>query len=175
MPSSVGSFENYVPNNRFWIEIDEDTNARFTECYGLGVSIKKDIYFEGGLNDQQRILPGHAEFSNITLKRGTTDCPAFYEWLGAGFEGTRGINIRSNANIALFNQAGDIMISWTLIGSIPIEWKISPLQADGNSVAIEELTIAIEGLKIGKTSTADERSERGSLGFFGFSTWRASE
>ena len=173
MPSSVGSVENYVLNNRFWIEIDEDTNARFSECYGLGVSIKKDIYFEGGLNDQQRILLGHAEFSDITLKRGITDSPTFFEWLGAGFEMK---STRSNANIALFNQAGEVMISWTLIGSIPIAWKISPLQADGNSVAIEELTVAIESLQIGKTSVgATMPVERDEPGFYGYSGWEQKQ
>ncbi|MDZ4877432.1 MAG: hypothetical protein CLLPBCKN_006867 [Chroococcidiopsis cubana SAG 39.79] len=169
MPPSVGSFENYVTTNRFWIEIDNDTKARFSECHGLGVSIKKDIYFEGGLNDQQRVFLGHAEFSNITLKRGTTDCPAFFEWLGAAFERK---NTRSDANIALFNQAGEVMISWTLIGSAPIDWKIAPLQADGNSVVIEELIIAIEGLKIGKTSTGAMSGERNPLGFYGYSGWK---
>lgn len=170
--SPVGSYDNYVTVNHFWIEIDKDTTCRFSECHGLGVKIQKDTYFEGGLNDQQRVFLGHAEFSDITLKRGLTDSPTFFQWLGAGFEYR---NTRSDVNIALFNQAGEIMISWDFIGGIPIAWKISPLQAKGESVAIEELTIAIEGLKIGKTSTADERSERGSLGFFGFSTWRASE
>jgi hypothetical protein len=42
------------------------------------------------------------------------------------------------------------MMSWTLIGAVPIAWKTPAMQADGNAVAIEELTLAYEGLKVGK-------------------------
>jgi phage tail-like protein len=59
-------------------------------------------------------------------------------------------NLRRNVNIILFNQAGETMMSWTLIGAIPIAWKTPALQADGNAVAIEELTLAYEGLKVSK-------------------------
>ena len=179
--TTIDSFTNYVPTNRFYVEIDKATVACFSECSGIGVQIKKDTYFEGGVNDQQRIFLGHAEFADVTLKRGITDNPAFFQWLGEVFseastKASKGTTIRSkrrNVNIVLYNQAGDIMLSWTLIGSIPIAWKTSRLQADGNSVAIEELTVAIEGLKIGQDSTGGGLADpRDSNGFIAYSDWQ---
>lgn len=161
---------NYVLNYRFWLEIGGVVFSRFSECHGLGVKIKKDVYFEGGLNDQQRIFLGHAEFSDITLKRGITDNDNFSAWLGAKFAQK---HTRTAANLVLYNQAGMVMMSWHLIGSIPTEWKVAPLQADGKSVAIEELVLAIEGLQIAKTFEGSTPLPQGrdSSGFYGASIW----
>jgi phage tail-like protein len=142
---------NYVTTNRFYVEIDGSIAASFTECGGLSVQIKKNVYFEGGVNDQQRIYLGHAEFADVTLKRGITDHFGFLNWITRIFnENSGNEQLRRNVNILLFNQAGETMMSWTLIGAIPITWKTPALQGDGNAVAIEELTLAYEGLKVSK-------------------------
>ncbi|NJL10698.1 MAG: hypothetical protein HC908_12410 [Calothrix sp. SM1_7_51] len=44
------------------------------------------------------------------------------------------------------------MQAWTLIGAVPVGWKAPALQANADSVAIEELTIAYEGLKITRST-----------------------
>ncbi|MEO0971206.1 MAG: phage tail protein, partial [Cyanobacteria bacterium J06639_18] len=64
---------NYVTTNRFYVEMESNITASFSECSGLGVKIKKENYLEGGVNDQQRVILSHAEFSDVTLKRGVTD------------------------------------------------------------------------------------------------------
>jgi phage tail-like protein len=61
-------------------------------------------------------------------------------------------NQRRNVNILLFNQAGETMQCWTLIGAVPVGWKAPALQANANSAAIEELTLAYEGLKVQKSA-----------------------
>lgn len=155
---------NYVTTNRFYVEIGNMIAASFSECSGLSVQIKKDVYYEGGVNDQQRICLGHAEFADITLKRGITDDSSFWKWLNEIFTANK--PTRRNVNILVFNQAGNIMKSWTLIGAIPISWKSSSLQADGNAVAIEELTLAFEGLNVGKEAGGRNLSQRDKSGYF---------
>ena len=156
---------NYVTTNRFYVEIGGTIAASFTECSGLSVQIKKDVYYEGGVNDQQRICLGHAEFADVTLKRGITDDPTFWKWISELFEQKK--TSRRNVNILVFNQAGETMRSWTLIGAIPIAWKSPTLQADGNAVAIEELTLAFEGLKVGQEGGGGNRvPSRDKSGFF---------
>lgn len=154
---------NYVTTNRFYVEIGGTIAASFTECSGLSVQIKKDVYYEGGVNDQQRIFLGHAEFADVTLKRGVTDDQTFWKWVSEIFETKTS---RRNVNIIVFNQAGETMKSWTLIGAIPIAWKAPALQADGNAVAIEELTLAFEGLKVGKKAGGGNSTTRDGTGFF---------
>jgi phage tail-like protein len=150
---------NYVTSNRFYIEIDSSIAASFTECTGLSVQIKKNVFQEGGVNDQQRIYLGHTEFADVTFKRGVTDHPGFWNWINAVFDEQKKTS-RRNVNILIFNQSGETMMSWTLIGAIPVAWKTPTLQADGKAVAIEELTLAYEGLKVSKSTGGGNSGDR---------------
>lgn len=161
--SNVTHELNYVTSNRFYVEIDKSIAASFSECSGLSVQVKKNVFYEGGVNDQQRIYLGQTEFADVTLKRGITDNQGFWKWISSVFTEK---STRRNVNILVFNQAGETMMSWTLIGAIPIAWKIPGLQADGNAVAIEELTLAYEGLKVGKDKGGGNPTSRMQTGFF---------
>jgi phage tail-like protein len=148
--SSTATHElNYVTANRFYVEMESTISASFSECSGIGVKIKREAYAEGGVNEQQRILLGQAEFSDVTLKRGMTDDLIFWEWANDILCSKP--KKRRNINILLFNQSGDTMQCWTLIGAVPVGWKAPSLQANSTAMAIEELTLAYEGLKINQS------------------------
>ncbi|MBH8575837.1 phage tail protein [Nostocaceae cyanobacterium CENA369] len=156
---------NYVTANRFYVEIENNISACFTECQGLGVTIKTEKFSEGGVNAQQRVLLNQAEFSDVTLKRGITNDLTFWNWINKVLSSAKE---RRNVNILVFNQAGETMQCWTLIGAVPISWKAPSLSADSSTVAIEELTLTYEGLKVDKTRSggASILSGRDSLGYF---------
>lgn len=158
---------NYVTANRFYVEIESNITASFSECSGLGVNIKRESLLEGGVNDQQRIILGQTEFTDVTLKRGLTDDLVFWNWVSQIL--TQSKKERRNVNILTFNQAGETMQCWTLIGAVPVGWKAPALQANSSTVAIEELTLAYEGLKITKSgggSATPLTSGRDKLGYF---------
>lgn len=161
--------KNYVTTNRYYVEIGSSIVACFSECSGLNAEIEKEVYLEGGVNDQQRISLGHTRFSDVTLKRGVTDDSTFSKWFSEIFERQ---TKRRNVNILVFNQAGELMRSWTLVGAIPVAWRTPNLEADGSSVAIEELTLAFEGLKVGKTSGGGDLVTRDASGYFAQTTWQ---
>ncbi len=171
--SAASGAENYVTTNRFYVEIESQITASFTECDGLGVQFKKETLAEGGMNDQQRILLGTPEFSDVKLKRGMSNDPVFWNWLNAIFlPRSAGIPIkqhRRNINILTFNQAGQTQQCWTLIGAVPVGWQSPALQADGSGAAIEELTLAYEGLSVifgGSGGGATILSDRSTSGYF---------
>lgn len=180
MPDSTQKhFLNYVTANRFYVEIESNITASFTECSGLGAKVKRETIFEGGLNYQQRVILGQTEFSDVTLKRGITDDMSFWNWvvqtIGAeqqsNSQSTNSSNgsRRRNINILLFNQAGETMQCWTLIAAVPVGWKAPALQANGNTLAIEELTLAYEGLNVTKSSKGGATylsPQRGQSGFY---------
>ena len=164
--ASHSNAQNYVTANRFYIEIESELKASFSECSGLDVQIDKDVYFEGGVNEQQRIFLKHAKFGDITLKRGITDDLTFWNWINTFLEAQPAE--RRNINILTFNQAGETMQVWTLLAAVPVGWKTPSMQADSTSVAIEELTLAYEGLKVvskpkggGRVSVLGGRSDSG--------------
>lgn len=137
----------YVTANHFYVEMSPDSTivACFTECSGLSAKVNFETYFEGGNNSQQKIFLGHTSFSEITLKRGVTDDLSFWTWF------TATTSRRRNIRILLFNQAGETRQCWSLIGAVPVSWQAPSLQADGTNVAIEELTLAIEGMTVATT------------------------
>lgn len=146
---------NYITANRFYVEIEERSyiSACFNECSGLSAKVNYDTYFEGGVNNQQRIVLGHTQFSEVTLKRGMTNDLVFWGWASRLLTqiAPTDSNVnpqRRNVNILLFNQAGETVQCWTLIGAVPVAWQAPSLQADASTVAIEELTLAYEGLKV---------------------------
>jgi len=137
---------NYILTNRFYVEIGSEIKASFSECSGFGVNMKKETLLEGGVNDQQHILVGHAEFDDVTLKRGMTNDLTFWNWLSETLSSYP--KTRYNLNILMFNQAGETQLQWSLLEAIPVSWKAPALQADSSSVAIEELTLAYEGIEL---------------------------
>lgn len=175
---------NYILSHRFYVEMDGVIRAAFSECSGFGLDVKKEVYLEGGVNDQQRVMLGHAEFQDTVLKRGMTNDPAFWNWMKEILVGksqqsaTQGsssnlVRTRRNINILMMNQAGAIMQVGTLIGAVPISWKAPAFQADSASVAIEELTLTYEGIQLrfqGEETLgaggATTSLTRDSLGFF---------
>ncbi|AKG20502.1 phage tail protein [Calothrix sp. 336/3] len=160
---------NLVTANRFYVGMESTISASFSECQGLGVKVKYETYQEGGVNDQQRIFLGQSEFSEVTLKRGLSDDLVFWQWASQVMKPDKSKAIeRRNINILVFNQAGETMQCWTLIGAVPVGWKAPSLTADSSSVAIEELTLAYEGVKIAKSGTASATSLKGRQnGYFG--------
>ncbi len=137
----------YVTANRFYVEIEQTIKASFSECSGLGAKIAHKPYMEGGVNDQQRILLSQTTFDPVILKRGLSDDVEFWSWIS---ELWKDYKTRRNVHILIFNQAGEQMQCWTLIGAIPVAWKVPTLKADSNTMAIEQLTLAYEGLKVAK-------------------------
>jgi phage tail-like protein len=158
---------NYVTTNRFYVEMENQVTAAFSECSGLDVQVEKEVYQEGGVNHQQRIFLKHAKFGDVTLKRGMTDDPAFWQWISQSL--TAGAARRRNINILVFNQAGETMQVWALIGAVPVGWKTPALKADSNTVALEELVLAYEGLKVirkERSGGAKDNQKRDPKGFF---------
>jgi phage tail-like protein len=107
---------------------------------------------EGGVNEQQRVLLGAAEFSEVTLKRGLSDDMVFWDWISEKLLQRNKVSkikkSRRNINILTFNQAGECMQCWMLIGAVPVSWRAPSSVADSGSAAIEELTLIYEGLQV---------------------------
>jgi phage tail-like protein len=160
---------NYVTSNRFYVEMESSIRASFSECSGLEVKIKNEKKAVGGVSDQQRVLLKETEYSDVTLKRGVTDDQAFWDWVTQVFA-AGGKPKRRNINILVFNQAGETMQVWTLVSAVPVGWKAPAMKADSNTLALEELVLAFESLKVsrsaGGSTDVSTRRDPGSGGAF---------
>jgi phage tail-like protein len=127
----------------FLVEIDGITQAGFQEASGLDSTQDPIEYREG--NDALTVhkLPGLNKYSNITLKWGVTDSVELFEWRKKAVEGKVE---RKNGSIVLRDDAGEEKVRWNFAEAWPTAWKGPGLNATGNAVAVEELTLAHEGL-----------------------------
>ena len=172
MAFSLDMLQNYVTSQRFYVYIEEDSepSACFSECSGLSFKFKVKRFFEGGVNDRERVLVGQPKFKQIKLKRGVTDSMVFWDWITQVWNpdpDTPGI--RRNINIVVFNPAGEGMQCWTVIGAFPISWKAPAMKAKAKNLAMEELKLAFEGLDVSTSivTGATLLSGRDEVGEFG--------
>jgi len=138
---------NYVTTNRFYVELGDELVACFTQMSGLGMTMKKNVYNQGGENDRQVIYLGPVQFTDVTLKRGVTNSTAFWRWAYSTIRPT-GSTEKRTVSILVFNQAGQVMQRWTMFDAVAYSWKAPMMKADGATAALEELKIAYEGLDV---------------------------
>jgi len=131
-------------NFNFRVEIDGIAVAGFSECTGLRVEIDVIEYREGGEPTAVRKLPGLAKVGDITLKRGITASKELHDWL----ESVRnGVASRKNGVILLLDDERQPVVRWKFLNAFPRKWEGPSLDAKGNDVAIETLTLCCEGLE----------------------------
>ncbi|BAC88369.1 phage tail protein [Gloeobacter violaceus] len=163
---------NYVLPNRFYVEIDSELTASFMQCSGIGFTMKKNSYAEGGVNEQERIYLGPVTYSDVTLQRGITDSLTFWEWAYGSLDPATPTK-RRNINIVLFNQAGETMQCWTLIGAVVTGFKgpqlMANLPAQNATAAIEQVIVSYEGLRIQRSGGGGAMMNltRDASGYFG--------
>jgi phage tail-like protein len=129
----------------FAVELGNSIVAQFSEVNGLDSTTDVVEYREGNQNMTVRKLPGLTKFSNITLKRGVTvDNQAIWAWREKTATGK--IERSQSIAIILMDDTQSAVVRWELAEAWPVKWTGPDMNATGNSVAIETLEIAHEGI-----------------------------
>jgi phage tail-like protein len=108
---------------------------------------------EGGDPSMDRKSPGKTRYEPITLERGVTHDTEFEEWANKVWNYGSGLgsevslkDFRKDIIIDLFNEAGQLVISYKVYRCWVSEYQALPeLDAAGNAVAIESITLENEG------------------------------
>ena len=129
----------------FLVEIDGISQASFTECSGLDATTEPIEHREGGDNTTVRKLPGKTTYSDISLKWGMTASTDLWDWYKNVIQGNV---VRKNGSVVVYDLANDKEVArWNFYNAWPTKWEGPGLNATGNEVAIETLTIAHEGVE----------------------------
>jgi phage tail-like protein len=126
----------------------------FQEVSGLEVEMDTSEFNEGGSNDAVVQRAGRAKFSKLVLKRGMF-APSggqvdaqLWSWLQDIVGGTRPI-ARYDGTIEVLGEAEAVVATWSFTRGLPAKLVGPQLNAKTGDVAIEELHIAHEGLRLG--------------------------
>jgi phage tail-like protein len=126
----------------------------FQECAGLEVEMDASEFPEGGSNDAVVQRAGRAKYTKLVLKRGMFAPPGgrvdsqLWQWLQDVVSGVRPIR-RYDGTIEVLGAAEAVVATWTFSRGLPAKLVGPQLNAKTGDVAIEELHIAHEGLRLG--------------------------
>ncbi len=125
----------------------------FQECSGLDLEMDVQSINEGGRNDGVIQRAGRAKYSPIVLKRGMfygdegSVNADVWSWLQDAVSGVRPIR-RYDGVIEVMSVGQEVAATWVFERGLPSRVSGPTLNAKSGDVAIEELTIAHQGLKL---------------------------
>jgi phage tail-like protein len=120
-------------------------NAAFAECDGLEMSFEVRTLKEGGNNGTQVKLVGPVSYGQLTLRRGMTSAVDLWTW----FESTlHDPSLRADTLIETCAADGHVQARFVLTRCFPLKLKAPPLNAKDGLVAIEELQVGYESLRL---------------------------
>lgn len=131
----------------FYLEIDGITQARFRECSGLTSESQVIEYKEADKKGVTVIkkVPGVLKWSDITLKRGITDIMELWKWRKEVEDG-KVDEARKSGSVVMYSQTNDEVARWNFVEGWVSKISGPQLNANNNDIAVEEITIAHEGL-----------------------------
>lgn len=127
-------------------------DGAFQECSGLEIELDVQEYQEGGRNDGVVRRVGRAKYQNIVLKRGMFYGDGqvnadLWKWLQGIASGERPVR-RYDGTIEVMSVGDQVVATWTFDRGLPAKVKGPELNAKSGELAIEELHIAHEGLRL---------------------------
>lgn len=150
----LGSFNFRITLNRDNGDKPALGNGGFQECSGLDVEMDVQELVEGGRNNGTVRLVGRGKFSPIVLKRGMLfpdDGRAdsmLWDWMQGILAGERPVRRYNGVIEVLSADRADTVATWVFDRGLPSKIAGPQLNAKTGEVAIEELTILHEGLRL---------------------------
>lgn len=129
----------------------------FQECQGLEVEMDVQELVEGGRNDGVIRRVGRGKYGNITLKRGMfygdddQVNTALWAWLQGILAGERPVPRYDGTVQAMGADGVTVLATWTFDRGLPVKVSGPQLNAKSGEIAMEELQIAHEGLRLALT------------------------
>ncbi|SFO74668.1 conserved hypothetical phage tail region protein [Geodermatophilus dictyosporus] len=128
-------------------------NGAFQECSGLDLEMDVGEYVEGGRNNGVLQRAGRAKVSRIVLRRGmlhpaggTVDT-TLWRWFQDVVDGVLPLR-RYDGTVEVLDEDRRAVATWTFSRGLPAKVIGPQLNARTGEVAVEELQIAHEGLRL---------------------------
>jgi phage tail-like protein len=121
-------------------------NAAFSECDGLEQTLDVKTIREGGNNGAQIRLAGAVSYGTVTLKRGMTTSFDLWTWLDLVVASPW---VRGSGEVLVHSPDHTRVVArFVLTRVLPVKLKAPPLNARDGMVAIEELQLAYDSMRL---------------------------
>ena len=123
-------------------------SAAFAECDGLEITMEPKTIREGGNNAGQLHLIGPISYGQITLKRGMTSNFDLWKWFDK-IARPQQAGLRATGLVVMYSSdQSTVNAQFVLDGCLPIKLKAPALNAKDGFVALEEMQLVYERLKL---------------------------
>jgi phage tail-like protein len=119
--------------------------GNFSECSGLEKTLQTEDYHEGGNNAMVRRFPSGVTWPNLKFRRGVTTNDQLWLWHD-GF--VQGMGKRRDGVITLHDEQQNAVKVWRFTRGLPVRYVGPSFNAAQSAVAIEELEIGHEGIRL---------------------------
>ena len=147
--------EEILVSCRFYFEADGITNKQILEVSGLtsetpAAGGDKVLGSSKQAINLRQAAPTRTKFTPVVVKIVATTRKDLYEWYekcnkNAGGKSDWSSN-RKGASVTVYDQAGDEKARWNLVNAYPTKYEGPKLEAGGNDVANETVTLVHEGI-----------------------------
>lgn len=122
-------------------------NMAFSECTGLEMTITPKTIQEGGNNGEQIHLMGQVTYGQLTLRRGMSYSFDLWDWFDQVASGRYDLRARGIV-VMLDSTHQKEEARFILTRCFPVQIKAPELSATSDAIAIEELQIAYERMRL---------------------------
>lgn len=127
--------------------------GEWSACKGLKVEFKTETVKQGGMYDYELKLPTQITYSPVVLERAMDpqSSQQLQDWLGSlvyswmNTDDSDEADPVGSVDITLYDAHQNEVTSWSLVNAFPVAWTGPTLDAKGNTVAIETLTLEHQG------------------------------
>lgn len=125
----------------------------FQECSGLDIEMEVNEYLEGGRNNAVVQRAGRAKYPRLILKRGMLHAPGeladatAWQWIMDVTDGVRPIR-RYDGDIEVLGFDQAVVAHWRFVRGLPAKVVGPQLNGRTGDIAVEELHIAHEGIRM---------------------------
>lgn len=156
--AAIVAGSNLTPGAQDTSESPEELGSGgFQECTGLEIEMDVQEYLEGGRNDGVIRRVGRAKYQPLVLKRGMffgedkQTSRELWEWLQNIVSGQLPV-VRYDGIVRVFGRREEdalpIVATWVFDRALPVKIRGPELNAKSGDVALEELHLAHEGLRL---------------------------
>jgi len=153
LPGGATSYGDPTQKHQFTVMVTNPygvyMNAYFSEISGFSAEVATIEYKTFNHNTgkpEVQILPGRQNSGTLTLKRGLTTSPGFWEWHQLVLDG-RMSDARSTVTIGFFNRLYIPIQYWTLFEAWPSKFELDSMQAGETGFRMESLTLVYERME----------------------------
>lgn len=131
----------------------ELADGAFQECSGLEIELDVKEHLEGGNNAAVIRQVGRAKYTQLVLKRGMFYSESgtlnrdLWQWMQDIAAGVRPV-MRCDGLVEVMSIGDEVVAAWEFDRGLPVRLRGPELNAKTGEVAIEELHIAHEGLRL---------------------------